>query len=54
MKTYLVKYTLTDGTKESVELRTDDIEKSIEQYSRNRSIASIDLVKVRRPRIFYS
>jgi len=54
MKSYLVKYTLNNGEKDSVVLKTDDIDRSIEQYTRNRSIKSIDLIKVRRPRIFHS
>ena len=54
MKEYLIKYTLDSGEKDSVVLKTDNIEKTLEQYGRNRSIKSFDLVKVRRPRMFHS
>lgn len=54
MKEYLIKYTLNSGEKESVVLKTDDIDKSLEQYGRNRHIKSYDLIKVRRPRMFHS
>ena len=51
MKEYLIKYTLNSGDKDSVILKTDNIDKTLEQYGRNRSIKSYDLIKVRRPRI---
>jgi len=54
MKEYLIKYTLESGEKDSVVLKTDNIEKTLEQYGRNGSIKSFDLVKVRRPRMFHS
>ena len=54
MKEYLIKYTLESGEKDSVVLKTDNIEKTLEQYGRNRSIKSFDLVKVSRPRMFHS
>ena len=39
-KKYLIEFTYTNGDKEEVELTTDNIEWSIEQYSRNRKIVS--------------
>ena len=44
MKEYLVKYTLNSGEKDSVVLKTDNIDRSLEQYSRNRNIKSYDLI----------
>ena len=44
MKTYLVKYTLTDGTKDSVELRTDDIDKSMKNLHRQSDSTDIEIV----------
>ena len=38
MKTYLVEFTHYGGTKEKVELTTDRIEWSIQQWCRNRHI----------------
>jgi len=38
MKKYLIEFTHSDGTKEEVELTTDRLEWSIEQWSRNRAI----------------
>lgn len=40
MKKYLIEFTHTDGTVEEVELTTDRLEWSIEQWCRNRSIRS--------------
>lgn len=37
-KTYLIEFTYANGQKEEVKLTTDNIEWSIEQYSRNRHI----------------
>jgi|GEM_PF-1463185 hypothetical protein len=37
-KTYLIEFTYFDGQKEEVSLTSDNIEWSIEQYSRNRKI----------------
>ena len=42
MKEYLIKYTLNSGDKDSVILKTDNIDKTLEQYGRNRSIKSYD------------
>lgn len=39
MKTYVVEFTLTDGSVEEVEFRTDRLEWSIEQWGRNRAIS---------------
>jgi len=38
MKTYLVEFTLSDGTKEEVKLTTDRLEWSIQQWGRNRNV----------------
>jgi len=38
MKTYLVEFTLSDGTKEEVKLITDRLEWSIQQWGRNRNV----------------
>ena len=38
MKTYLIEFTLSDGTKEEVELTTDRLEWSIQQWGRNRNV----------------
>jgi len=38
MKNYIVEFTHSDGTKEKVELKTDRLEWSIDQWKRNRSI----------------
>jgi len=40
MKHYIVEFTHLDGTVEEVELKTDRLEWYIEQWSRNRAIAS--------------
>lgn len=40
MKKYLVEFTYLDGTVEEVELKTDRLEWSIQQYKRNRMIAN--------------
>jgi|TARA_R100000935_G_C2841551_1_gene171361 hypothetical protein len=54
MKEYLIKFTLKSGDKDSLVLKTEDIDKTIEQIERNRDIKSFDLIKVRRPRMFHS
>lgn len=38
MKKYLIEFTHLDGTKEEVELTTDRLDWSIEQWSRNRAV----------------
>lgn len=40
MKKYLVEFKLLDGTVEQMEFTTDKIDWTIEQYRRNRQIAS--------------
>ena len=40
MKTYLIEFTHSDGTVEEVELKTDRLDWSIEQWSRNRAVLS--------------
>ena len=39
-KKYIVEFTYADGSIEEVELTTDNIKWSIEQYGRNRQVAS--------------
>ena len=46
MKKYLIKYTLRDGSKESVELKTGDLFFSLSQFERNRDILSWDQIKL--------
>ena len=43
--TYLIEYRNIDGSTDSVEIDTDDIAWTLDQYSRNRSIAEYTLVK---------
>ncbi|MDA9111912.1 hypothetical protein N9J42_00345 [bacterium] len=43
-KKYLVKFSYQDGKEEEVELTTDNIKWSIEQYRRNRPIVSHKIV----------
>ena len=44
-KKYLVEFTLHDGSKEEVELITDRLEWSLEQWSRNRAVASHQIIE---------
>lgn len=44
-KKYLVEFTYDNGKKEEVELTTDNIEWSIEQYSRNRHIINHQILE---------
>ena len=39
MKKYIVEFTMTDGTVEEIELLTDRLDWSIEQWCRNRSVS---------------
>jgi len=39
-KKYLIEFTYADGSIEEVELTTDNIKWSIEQYGRNRQVVS--------------
>tara|TARA_B100001287_G_scaffold7015_1_gene5363 strand:+ start:5370 stop:5543 length:174 start_codon:yes stop_codon:yes gene_type:complete len=45
MKKYLIEFTHSDGTVEEIELTTDRLEWSIEQWSRNRSVVSHKVLK---------
>ena len=45
MKKYLIEFTHVDGSVEEVTLRTDRIDWSIEEYKRNRAIASHQIIK---------
>ncbi len=45
MKKYLIEFTHMDGTVEEVELTTDRLEWSIQQWSRNRAIASHKVIE---------
>jgi|TARA_B110000285_G_C15062086_1_gene582955 hypothetical protein len=40
MKKYLIEFTLVNGSKEEVELVTDRLQWSIDQWSRNRAVSS--------------
>lgn len=44
-KKYLVEFTYDSGKKEEVELITDNIDWSIEQYSRNRHIINHQILE---------
>jgi len=46
LKTYLIKYTLRDGKKETVTLETNDLFNTLFQYERNRDVASWDLIQL--------
>ena len=43
--TYLIEYRNIDGSKDSVKITTENIAWTLDQYSRNRSIAEYTLVK---------
>ena len=45
MKKYLIEFTMINGTKEEVELTTDNLERSIEQWCRNRPVAHHEIIK---------
>ena len=45
MKKYIVEFTMTDGTVEEIELLTDKLDWSIEQWYRNRSISGHKVLK---------
>tara|TARA_B100000795_G_C22776916_1_gene430434 strand:- start:1597 stop:1773 length:177 start_codon:yes stop_codon:yes gene_type:complete len=45
-KKYLIEYKNVDGTVDEVEITTDDITKTLEQYARNRSILEYTKVEV--------
>jgi len=44
-KKYLIEFTHLDGTVEEVELTTDRLEWSIQQWSRNRAIKSYNVLE---------
>lgn len=44
MKKYLIEFTYLDGKVEEVELKTDRLDWSIEQYKRNRMIADYKVI----------
>ena len=45
MKTYLVEFTHSNGKVEEVELITDRLEWSIEQWKRNRAIIKTEIIE---------
>ncbi len=45
MKKYLIEFTHSNGKVEEIELTTDRLEWSIEQWSRNRSVISHKVLK---------
>ena len=45
MKKYIIEFTHLDGSVEEVELTTDRLEWSIQQWSRNRAVASHKIIK---------
>jgi|TARA_R110002126_G_scaffold62920_1_gene161611 hypothetical protein len=47
MKEYIINFTLNNGTKDSVLIKTDNINYSLEQFGRNRSIKSFDSVSLK-------
>ena len=44
-KQYIVEFTYLDGRVENVELLTDNLENSIEQWTRNRAIAKYEILE---------
>lgn len=45
MKKYIIEFTHTNGEKETVELTTDRLEWSIQQWCRNRSIVKHEIIE---------
>lgn len=45
MKKYLIEFTHVDGSKERVELTTDRLEWSIQQWCRNRSVVKHEILE---------
>ena len=43
-KKYLVEFTMADGSVENIELITDNIEFSINQWSRNRAVSNYEIL----------
>lgn len=44
-KKYLVEFTMADGSVENIELITDNIEFSIDQWSRHRAVSNYEILK---------
>ena len=44
MKEYLINFTLNNGKKDSVKIKTDNIKYSLDQFGRNRDIKSFDSI----------
>jgi len=44
-KKYLVEFTMADGSVENIELITDNIEFSIDQWSRNRAVSNYEILQ---------
>jgi len=45
MKKYVIEFKLVDGSKEIVEITTDRLQWSIQQWGRNRAVASHQILK---------
>ena len=45
MKKYIIEFTMTDGSVEEVELITDRLEWSIQQWCRNRSVLKHEILR---------
>ena len=43
-KKYLVEFTMADGSVENIELITNNIELSIDQWSRNRAVSNYEIL----------
>jgi len=44
MKKYIIEFTMTDGSIEEVELTTDRLEWSIQQWCRNRNVSGHQII----------
>lgn len=44
MKKYLIEFTMLDGSKQEVELTTDNLERSLEQWCRNRQVVKHEII----------
>lgn len=45
MKKYIVEFTMVDGSKEEVEFTTDRLQWTIDQWMRNRSVSSHQIIE---------
>tara|TARA_B110000977_G_scaffold196885_1_gene278195 strand:+ start:733 stop:906 length:174 start_codon:yes stop_codon:yes gene_type:complete len=45
MKKYVIEFKMTDGTTEIVELITDRLNWSIDQWRRNRAVSGYEIIK---------